>query len=381
MKDRYKNIAVVTIFNFIVLAPWVFHFFGFSTPKVIGNTKVVNFPEGEELYPSNIGQTVRAVSDRVPIRKEVISLRSKFYYNLAGVLSPLPVGLISKDVVYGDDGWLFYTGQYNDNCNNLSNPDLKNAVEAFTNIFKHRYKNFYIIPSPDKSSLYRDKQSYLLNSADCHARKKKRRKHLIRNFKAGFSDNFLNTWSFLKSLKVKHDKPLYSKGDTHWNSFTQSKIIKFIVNRISPNLFKNSDILINTTDNQLQGLFNSFLILDKKIKTNEYKIIRPKIKTSFQNMFFGDVPGERYISQSLVNGENLILGKTIFIHDSFFNKMRAGPELAKYFSDITYIHYDNLKPDKYFKDGLYAADRVIFQSIERSLWIRVNRLLSIEKFI
>ena len=173
-----------------------------KAPKpVISITGLPGFPDAFNDY----------YSDHLPFRNELIGLNSKVDYYIFGD-SP------SDRVVFGDDGWLFYTGAAIDTSTGktmLTDDELKTIstnLQTANDYFRTQGIEFLLFIAPNKETVYRDKlPKYYPVISDISIGQQ-----LVDYLRANTDINVV--WPYDDISKESKEYYTYCHLDTHWNN-------------------------------------------------------------------------------------------------------------------------------------------------------------------
>src|SRR5665811_1356679 len=154
---RLNAWAVILLFGFLVLLPFLVQFAGLGETSG-ENRNLAEFPtlrsaKEIKVLPRKLDAYV---NDRFGLRSQLVHLNSLIRYKL-GVSS-------TRDVVIGEDDWLFYTADFlmeqHTGANVFSPEELERWVASMQDIqdcLAKRGLPFYILIAPDKSTMYPEK--------------------------------------------------------------------------------------------------------------------------------------------------------------------------------------------------------------------------------
>ena len=211
-----KNINRIWVFSFIVLlfAPMPL-FFLLKDHLDTNDYEKRNKAPRPSVSLSSIGDFPEAFSayfnDRLPFRNELIGLNSRIDYYIFGD-SP------SDRVIFGKDGWLFYTGaavETSTGAAMLSDDDLKSITSNLMDAkeyFDARGIEFYVFIAPNKETVYRDKlPDYYPIMSDISVGRQ-----LTDHLRANTDISVI--WPYDDIMDISRDYYSYCHLDTHWNN-------------------------------------------------------------------------------------------------------------------------------------------------------------------
>jgi len=211
--QRAKRInawAIILLFGFLVLVPFVAQISGFGAMSGENRT-LAEFPKIRQLKEiKDLTRKMDAyVNDRFGLRRQLVRLNSLIRYNL-GVSS-------TKDVVIGKDGWLFYTADFlmeqHTGINVFSPAELERWVGTMQSVrdcLAKRGIPFYIAVAPDKSTMYPEKLPDYPRPPNATTRFDQ-----IVNRLGKTNIEFVDARKKLFEAKAR-GVPIYHEGDTHW---------------------------------------------------------------------------------------------------------------------------------------------------------------------
>ena len=164
-------------------------------------TELSVFPEAFNSY----------YSDHLPFRNELIGINSRIDYY---IFKDSP----NDRVVFGDDGWLFYTGEAINTSTGktmLSEEELKEIgsnLQNASDYFRKLGIEFLVFIAPNKETVYRDKlPAYYTVYSDITVGKQ-----LADYLKANTDINVV--WPYDEIMKARDEYYTYCHLDTHWNN-------------------------------------------------------------------------------------------------------------------------------------------------------------------
>lgn len=228
---KSKKIIII-IFCILLIAPVITWPVGklFLNPEINENKNPMKFPEFSDSFVVDLesyfleNAPYRNLS--IKLNLEVSKSFGKVYYKMLDSLK-IPYYQIKNDVLFGKDGWLFYTrdntmGDYA-GTNLPTEAELQSYLEKVVkvdNYFKSIGKKFAILVPPNKSQVYYE---YVPNGIRVVSEIKKM--DVIVEYIKEHSDVKI-TYCLDEMQQNKSDGQVYFKYDSHWNNFGASQASK-----------------------------------------------------------------------------------------------------------------------------------------------------------
>jgi hypothetical protein len=235
--SRLNDLLIIALFAVMLLAPAAAQLAGWSTDSGSENRILAPFPKINSLKEVRLlpQMAERYVNDRFGLRKQLVHVNSLLRYSL---------GLSTREVVVGKDGWLFYTAdklmEQHTGVDIFTHQRLESWVrqmEADRDWLAKRGIAFYILIAPDKNTIYPEKlPDYPRGAVTRIDQLTERLKH---------SDlEFIDPREQLFHIKAAGEM-VYPPGDTHWNERGAFVAYQMLMDRIRK---KFSDIVPITLD-------------------------------------------------------------------------------------------------------------------------------------
>ncbi len=203
---KYYNAAFVLIISLIILIPMFFFNFKKEQISTFENRNLAEFPtkfNGFSNYMSGIDAYVK---DRAGFRDGMMQLYNEV---LIGKLKSH-----HKQVIFGEDGWLFYNEELPDYTGtNIEQEKIEKCVDILKGInewCESRGSKFVFIVGPNKSSIYSEYMPDYIKKADVSFL------DILTERLNQEGVPIINPKQEL--IKNKNKTELYYKLDTHWNS-------------------------------------------------------------------------------------------------------------------------------------------------------------------
>lgn len=324
-------------------------------PTVEENREKAPFPQfGDDVF----AQFDEYFADRAPYRDLLI----KLYNNVARKLGMLYESMLYNDdgddvytainnALFGQDDWLFYTGDnslgYYKGTNIPTERELRAYVaraEKVNAYFKAQGKQFVIFIAPNKEQIYPE---YMPRGISVkHAVK---REDVIYDYFKEHSDVTV-LYPKAQILDAKKTYITYYQQDTHWNKYGGWIGANCIFDAL--NVTPGNVTITQTTHSG--GDLANMATLSPSVYTAYDVVYRTEISIKFNvsNLY------ESEITSSNENGRHLLL-----LGDSFREAMIE--VLAKEFETSILNHRDTFTAERTYEEQFANATTVIFQAVER----------------
>jgi hypothetical protein len=225
--SRLNDGLIIALFAVMLLAPFVTQMIGVPSGDNSENRVLAPFPNLNSLRELKLlpKMSESYVNDRFGLRQQLVHLNSLLHYQI-GVSS-------SRDVVIGENGWLFYTAdklmEQHTGTDVFSAQELENWVrqmEADRDWLAKRNIAFYIIVAPDKNTIYPEK---LLPD---YPRGAVTRIDQLAERMKGSDLEFIDPREEMFRVKATGEM-LYTPGDTHWSERGAFVAYRMLMERIA----------------------------------------------------------------------------------------------------------------------------------------------------
>ena len=286
-------------------------------------------------------------SDNLPYRNELIQMNSLLSAKILGES-------VSKQVIIGDDGWLFYKEGIADykGINHYSEEILANIAENLNIISAYldeRDVQFIVTVCPNKETVY---EEYIPN----HIRRvsdEKKTDLLIEYLEQNTEIDVV--WSKEELNDIGKEYQLYYKNDTHWNNLGAYIGVQQIRDRIcgEREYIEQQQIVpfsLRESSNIDRYDLAQMINLKSWVEDDwEYNI------TNTYNVEKFDYDKEYYSNEDAIYQKRvLILG------DSFTDSMK--PEMSRLFAEVIFLKHGPYEEDIISK---YNPDVVVLEIVER----------------
>lgn len=292
-------------------------------------------------------------NDRFFLRNYLIKLNSNIFFNK-----------MDSKVVFGKDNWFFY--KEDNSIRNYQNLDLFNSQELkaiteflqdINNYCKKNNKKFYFFITPDKNKIYGE---YYPNYIKKHIPDSQSRTfQLINHLKTNTDINIIFPYEELK--KEKNKNLLYTKTDTHWNTYGAYIGYRTLIQRIAKDTAGITPIDIDKiySINLPSGDIT-------KLLPETIKIFDDTLYSSvYTNISYSTIEAEPPEDSRLEDEISLIITKKqidtpklLMYRDSFTTNLI--PYISNTFSSVKYIWGYSVQTSEIDK-----ADIIILEIIER----------------
>jgi hypothetical protein len=332
------------------LAAWL----ALGAPARYGNRELAVFPKIGEIFSHRSSGRKRladAVLERSPLRRWAIAELNRIAYHGFGAIE-------TSTIVSGRDRWLFFKESF---WGGKCQPDayfLKglNAAAIMTGLAKAAGFKLVVSVSPDKSSVYPEMlERGAIHASACKAENGARWRRLARERGSGVLDH--------APTLLEHKQPgrnLYFVTDTHWTPLARALAVRELAaayyglaaaNAPQPRLWGKGRL--SDTD-----MGHRMLLLD--------------VDEKFDRTDFG--AAAYYFVR---NGNSALRRRLVVFHDSFYEAAKRF--LAQAFPGLTMVTLNQSQEVLAAKAS--AAGAIIYNSVERSFFIRAPRHMAADGFL
>jgi len=297
------------------------------------------------------------LTDNIYFRPYAIRLR--------GELEWLTGGTGTTAVVRGRDGWLFLGDALDPTCVRPVDQVLA-SFDRLTASFAANGQDFRFFAIPDKQSIYPEDLTLGLRPTVCVERDRA----ALRAGLAKLGNNAIDGWSALLAAKAAAPKwtpqnSLYFLTDSHWTPTGATAAIQALVDSFDPTLWNEAEVVRSGTSRYTTDLARLMGI--RRTERVDKVVIRPDMTITTQNLDAG--PGlMRTVFRDTVTGpQPTIPGRTLIVYDSFLAKYPF--YVAPFFADTTWVHISDVMSHPELAAELGRFDHVIFERVERGLYV------------
>ncbi len=325
----------------------------------------------------------RAFEDRVPFRKQMVSLDR--------TINPVKAGDRSnRKVEHGVENWLFFRKSLAEDLGTLE--ETKQAIEAIeTFMTNNEFKaDLFIVVAPNKVTIYPEKLTP--SSQEKFAQSKAQRDLLYTYFSKPDTPYLVDVWTPMFALKELSNEIIYEPGGSHYNSLGAMVLARTMIDAVDPTLWNDDERIEEWTKTDIPDIAKVIGDWDMKETHTRLQIHRPGIEIvelwdakpkggdsrRIKNPNFLSINDISYYNRRHVINRSvsqpLIPGKTLILFDSFIGHY-LHPTLSQFFEDVELIHIGTIDR-AFFLQALDTYDRVYFQSAERHIVPRVIEFFS-----
>jgi acetyltransferase AlgX (SGNH hydrolase-like protein) len=352
MMSKRTQLIVAGLFVAVIITPLIVGALGY-TPKDIENNGVSDFPPLSDIGdPKFFDRLKEALVDQLPLRAEMVR---------AGALIDMALfnHNYNPDVKAGRDGWLFYRYEVYDRC---ADPvaQLAGGVKRLGDDLARLGIRFAFTIAPNKSAIYPEQLTPLLSLANkCPASRRAEARKLLPEQTAPY---FVDLWAPLLAAKPTAPRRLYRIYDTHWSPTGAAIAAKAVVNHLRPGLWDDAALVISPT-RQMAGDLNYLEGLDRSEPVNPVTTVRPGVIVKPAEPFPGIERSQVFKASSA--GAYLIPGRTVIIHDSFFEWTTT--MLPPYFEEIVFVDEHSRRSQQTI-NLIANSSTLIIALVERSVY-------------
>lgn len=325
---KYKSVSAVQLYSFIFLAIIFTPFLSQKDNHTSENRILEPFPNLDVNIWTIPNKFNKYYNDHFPYRNGLRNIGNAIKYHFFNT-SPKP-----NIVQVGKEGWLFYSTKevrsVYQGIHLFTNSQLETIrlkLETKARLLATHGITYYLIIPPLKHQIY----SEFLPLGYEIVGKTTKRAQLMSYLKANSTINLIDPYDQL--IKLKKEKIIYYKTDTHWNRFGAFAVYQVIINRIRedfPELSPPYQISDYNIENKLdfEGDLVSLLDMKNTFSRNSFSLT---LKEPNNNVVLniGDV---MELETSFLYYENTDQSKPrmLLYRDSFGEYLK--PYLAEHFS-------------------------------------------------
>ncbi|MFA4928001.1 MAG: hypothetical protein WC558_05755 [Patulibacter sp.] len=227
MSSRVRTLLPIVWLLALLVLPATAYLVGVRQP-LLENREKTAFPDlnrGTLRHERTFQQIDTAIRERLPLRGDAIELRGRIAINLFGD-SP------TKDVVLGEDGWLYYRPELR-----ICEPDgqpkapAEDAVGLVTRTITASGRTPAVIVAGSKMVTHRDHLKGVdADALSCVAAAESAVHERLDEIPGGYSIQ-----SELEQLE-ESGRPTFLKSDTHWNALGREVFARTILDAVRPGL-------------------------------------------------------------------------------------------------------------------------------------------------
>jgi alginate O-acetyltransferase complex protein AlgJ len=311
--------------------------------------------------PSQLG---KYISDRIPWRSTAIRVDSWVDSNVFRE-DPAFGGSASPRVIAGEGGYLFLADALDNACSPHLDP--RATATRFAEITKtiaSTGRSVVAFVAPDKSTVHPDYLPRGLPKMGCF---EAYTETLWSSLSTSGAIGYIDMRKLLTSSAKRTRAGLYLRKDSHWDNQGSLLAVREIIKSIDESLWQEDEIV----EDGFQGYVGDLTGLrgvPEDDKAPRITVSRPGVTETQNTQLEGSESGENRRIVNITSGRKLIPGRTLMFYDSF--GIAALPQLKPFFEDLTVIRIMDFEQEL-FAQMIESSDRVIIQSVERSLGYRM----------
>jgi hypothetical protein len=275
----------------------------------------------------------------------------------------------TDQVKRGKGDWLFYGPSLNQLCTEKMTPgQAVTTLAGFADKLSAQGKTVRYVLAPEKTSVY---DEFLTKRTETDSQcERDARDAILRGLDR--RPWFLDIYGAVRALKATASEPIYHPRDTHWNGAGAEVMLRSLVNSLQPGLWDDSEYVATGQESFTPDL-TRLLGLPQDAHTTAYAVRRPGVATveGPATAVHGDPSAVRRFTSTSTAGAPLVPGHTVMFYDSF--TIGSIPNLAPYFQDITFIHWNALGVWDQVPAELRSASNVLMEGAEREFTWRMRQ--------
>jgi len=352
--------AIVLAFAAVLAGVWLI-----PGVAVDENRAITDFPvlSSAGLASAEYFRTIdAALVDRLPLKGDVVSA--------VGATLVADNVSTSSQVFVGPSGETFLTDEFVVACTlRPVIPGTDARIRDLRDAFAARGIDFVYAIAPDKTSIERDAigplADPLMRCADAT------RDDLQAMADEPDSPMFV-AWSELEALPGRR----YIEGDTHWTGKTAAVFAGLLLDRLGadgvarPGIFERGDLHPQAVIDYVGGLY-TLVGVDRSTPVTLFTTKREGVDVEYEAEVHDGAITDRWIS----TGPDLIEGRTLVLHDSFYDM--ADAVLAPYFADITALPLTSMTTPGTLAT-LDGYDHVIVVQVQRTVPVFLREIEAAE---
>lgn len=364
--SRNLNILMVLMFIAVISVPLIFVNKTSGKVSTAENRVLASFPAFKsptgDINLHFIKDFETWFNDNMGLRDRLVMTNTKLQYVVFGELT-------KKDTIIGENNWLYYVTpdiiKDFQHLNLPSNADLKawgDSLEEINGYLINKKIPFLTMFNLDKKTIYPENYPKTINKVGNVSRTNMLKQYIEGNT----SLDFFTPEKALIAAKSKATVYSPRYDNAHWNKYGAFIGYLELMDRVKKylptvNVLSWNDFTIEKYYRETK-VYNSVPFSEE-----DYDLKYNKVPTAIQTN--NDIFDELNLGNSIVTYSyknlNKNLPKALILGDSYFYGFLI-PELAESFSELTFIHADNLDKIQNLVE-LVNPDVVIFENVER-MW-------------
>jgi hypothetical protein len=360
MRRRLEHQLTVGIFVSLILAPAILGVVGLRASAERENRPLLDWPAlsiDDALDSERYSDIEAFLTDHLPLRQESAAAINRAIHAVTGE-SPVEDAFVDSSGVWN------LSEDFLDACiGNFRADELAERVESWE-AASNGTTDIVIAVAPDKSSILIEDFGARNRLADtCQVQ----REQMLRDAFAT-SDDLLDLWSPLRARAADDEDRLFFRNDSHWTSSGAISMADAVVELFSPGLFDPSD-LRPTDEVIVTGDVTRRLGWEEDEATDRLVAARESVTTEVEVTPSTSGQGVRTYSSVSTTPGRLVPGSTVVVHDSMGNY--AEGMLAPYFERVQFVNWNDLAAGE-FLALVPSADRIVFETVQRAMYPRVD---------
>ncbi len=365
---KIYDVGAALYFLALLMLPGLL-FVGGMRARAFEERPLYEFPEfsaGQLLNPAFYERLNNALTDRNPLREAAVIANARFSQKVFGDIS-------GRQVVKGLDGWIFISQSLTTPCVDSEALERQvGAVERLSRAASAAGAPMLFVVAPNKASVYPEKMSPAARVlGECAARNRE----TLRSILSQSSLNYSDQWDAMARLRLEHpDMPVYVPDETHWTEYGSAEFVRTIVERfanemeIAPTMLAGAEVR-KPDLSRMAGIY-----AERELPV--VKFARPGMHHRNNQELAHQGPGRPFVHVTSSSTEAPLSPRRIlFIHDSFMYV--AWDQVSQYFSDVLYVHWTALTPDR-LSALVREADAIVVETVEREAFARLAEFFSDE---
>jgi hypothetical protein len=263
-------------------------------------------------------------------------------------------GVAYPRVVQGDDGWLFYGGDFQSPC--APREDVEATVdrlERLATILRSSGREVAVVVAPDKSSIVTEHLPSRYIGRQCASARKEM-------FWQAYDDRGGDLVDVRPALREAHQQPggAYLRSDTHWTPAGWNAYARTLVDHLSPGLWDERALEADGTL-KVDGDLAPYVLEERTDEVPLVSVKRPGVELVEQQRASRHT--FRY-TNTTSGSARLLTGSTAMVGDSFMYK--ATPAWLPWFEKATTWHGGRSSRESVLK-SIVSSRRVVFEVVER----------------
>lgn len=363
--SKLFNILMVVGFIITITVPLITVNFSKGRISIAENRTLASFPAFKtsdgKLNTQFINEFENWFNDNLGFRDKLVMSNTKLQYDLFGTLT-------KTDTMIGKENWLYYiTPEILEDYQQLNLPDGNkltswgNSLEEINQYLKSKGIPFITMLNLDKKTIYPEYYPDTIKKVGHVSKREVLEEYLLKNT----SIDFFTPEDALKSAKSKVNVYSPRFDNAHWNYYGAFIGYQELMKKVE-GYYPNVKVLSWNDYNISKYTRETKIYNAVTFSEEDYALNYNKESSSTQTYGLFDNFNLKYNNVAYsFNNSNKDLPKALILGDSYFYGLLI-PQLAESFSELTFIHSDNIDQLQTFVE-LIDPDIVIFENVER-MW-------------